>query len=195
MRSIVFCAMRPPWTCTSLHKSPISDPRLLFVLGRDIEFHQVRLETFGLDRAVSNSNSHPYAPCDFCGRTKVQPNKKTNQKSKHRRDEISPAFFLCTQVIAGERCTVYSHESYQRAEIKQFRTALVADQKSASQGEGSDKENVVSRNVVLGINRAKKLFRYAIAASHSIEQTRGSQLRAHSRTDIRDQHCEIKQVE
>src|SRR6202795_1159152 len=102
---------------------------------------------------------------------------------------------LGAEIIADESGGVDTHEGDQRAEIQKFGATLVVNPEGADQHDGADKNDVVSRDAILRLDRAEKLLGNSIAAAHSIQQARGSELRAHPGTNIGDENREIQKVE
>src|SRR5260370_36153171 len=104
-------------------------------------------------------------------------------------------FLFGAEEIPDEGSGVDPHEGDQRAEVEEFSAALVADQESADEGDNANKNNVVARDVVFGINRSEEFLGNSIAASHAVKQSRGAELRAHAGTDVGNQNRKVQQME
>src|SRR5579864_3493634 len=164
-------------------------------VGRKIELDQLALKAPCLDRAINNSNSHPDAAGDFGGPAKMEPDKQADEKSEKRRKEVCEALFFLAQVIADECRGVDSHERDQCAEVEHFRAEVVAHQERPGQRDGADEENVVARNTILRLDRAKEFSGQRVAAAHAEEKPGGAQMRAHARADVGDQEGQVHEAE
>src|ERR1700721_619186 len=90
---------------------------------------------------------------------------------------------------------VHAHKREQRAKIQQLGSLLVRNQKSPDECYRADEDHVVARNAILRIKCPKEFLGNTVAAAHPVKQASGSELRAHSRSDIRDEHGEVEQGE
>ena len=122
------------------------------------------------------------------------PNESADQEAKQRRKKIQDIAFFGADVVADQCGDVDAHEGQQGAEVEQVRALIVSDDEGACERDDADEDDVVAGNPAFGIDRAEELFGNPVAAAHAVQQTRGTELRAHAGADISDQNGEIDQL-
>src|ERR1700721_1504336 len=95
----------------------------------------------------------------------------------------------------NECCCVHAHKCEQRGKIQQLGSFLVRNQKSPDECDRADEDHIVARNAILRIKCPKEFLGNTVGTAHPVKQASGSELRAHSRSHIRNEHGEVEQVE
>src|ERR1700722_7098859 len=90
---------------------------------------------------------------------------------------------------------VHAHKREQRAKVQQLGSFLVRNQKSPDECDRADEDHVVARNPILRIKCPKEFLGTPVGPAQPGKQASGSELGAHSRSDIRGEHGEVEQVE
>src|SRR6266704_2077145 len=156
---------------------------------------QLLAEAARFPHAKGDTRDHPDRTNNLRRPAQVQPQPEANQKSQDGRNQVAKFLFLRANVIAHERRCVDSHKRDQCSKIQHLRAKSIGKKECPDQHNSTYEENIVSWHAMPFVHGAEKRFRQCVAPPHAIEQTRGTQLRSHARTKIRQQqrepnHCE-----
>ena len=142
----------------------------------NVKRNQIRLKAAGFESAVSDPQTHPDYARDFSGMAEIQPKQQANEEAADRHQKIAYLSFLLAQEITRKGGGVHPHERKQGAEIQQFRGSLKTKKYGTDQGKTAHKQNIVSGDASLGLDRAEERFGNCIAPSHAVKQARRPQL-------------------
>ncbi len=140
------------------------------------------------------ADADPEGAEDLGAVAEVNPDEAADQNSQRGDEERKRDFLLRAELVVDQSGEIDAHEGDERAKVEQFGSLLVAKQEGARHGDRTDDQNVIARNMVLTIDRAKDSRRQRIISSHAVHEPGGTELRGDSRSQICDQQRCVEQL-